>query len=252
MSRKHAGVYWTHNDGDDGVLYAIHSDGGTIAKFKIDGVDFRDWEDIANDGDGNLYLADIGNNQRERKHMTIYRVAEPDPSRQPPLPGTLKVDATWKVGFPDRPFNCESLFIHEGYGYVISKLDGGEHRGERAGVYRFPLSAGKKHNVLERVCELPIVEPVTAADLSADGKTLAILSQHALSLFQIDGDVRKAADAAPRAFPIPPIQAEGCAFNPQGVLLIAESGEIVQVTFDRAPAVATQSTPSTRPALPAR
>jgi hypothetical protein len=47
--------------------------------------------------------------------------------------------------------------------------------------------------------------------------------------------VRKAADATPRKFSIPPIQAEGCAFNPHGVLLIAESGEIVQIKFESVP-----------------
>jgi len=36
MSRKHPGVYWTHNDGGDGVLYAIAADGSTIGKITID------------------------------------------------------------------------------------------------------------------------------------------------------------------------------------------------------------------------
>jgi sugar lactone lactonase YvrE len=232
MSRHHPGVYWTHNDGDDGVLYAIRRDGTVVGRSKVD-AKFRDWEDIAIDSEGRLYLADVGNNARDRRHVSVYRVDEPDPG------SSRKTDVTraWRLGFPDEPFNCESLFIHDANGYVISKVGAPE----RAVLYRFPLAASGKQVVLERVCDLPITEPVTAADISADGRWLAVLSQRTLSIFQIDGDVKKAADATPRKFPIPPIQAEGCCFNADGVLIIAESGEILQTKFDATPA-------TTRPA----
>jgi hypothetical protein len=190
---------------------------------KID-AKFRDWEDIATDSLGRLYLADVGNNSRQHRHMTVYRIDEPDPAS----PKKIEVAAAWRLAYPDRPFNCESFFILDGHGYVISKLD----PPQRAVVYRFTLSENKKHQTLERVCELPIADPVTAADITADGRSLAVLSNHALSLFQIDGDVRKSADAAPRTLPVPPVQAEGCCFNPEGVLIIAESGEIFQFPLD--------------------
>src|SRR5688500_12139861 len=61
VSSGHEGVYWTHNDGDDGYLYAIRSDGGIVGKIKAR-ERFHDWEDIADDAKGNLFLADIGNN----------------------------------------------------------------------------------------------------------------------------------------------------------------------------------------------
>jgi hypothetical protein len=235
MSRSHPGVYWTHNDGDDGVLYAIAADGADRGRVKID-ARFRDWEDIAADAAGHLYLADVGNNQRERKRITVYRIAEPaDPAKT----RKADVEATWRLSFPDKPFNCESLFVHGAFGYVVSKAE----PGRRAAVYRFPLTLDRKDHVLESVCELPIDEPVTAADISDDGRRLAVLAQHALQLFQIDGDVRKAAEegALSQKIPIPPLQLEGCCFNPAGVLLIAESGEIVQVTLDEPTATSNPS-----------
>jgi len=127
--------------------------------------------------------------------------------------------------------------VHEGYGYVISKNDPGEH----AGLYRFRLAADRKQQVLEAVCDLPIIEPVTAADLSTDGRLLAVLSQHALNILKIDGDVCKAADVTPRKIPIPPLQLEGCCFNAEGVLMIAESGEILQVMLDDVQPATTQT-----------
>jgi hypothetical protein len=78
-SRAHPGVFWTHNDGDDGVLYAIRADGSLVGKCKVN-AKFKDWEDIASDTDGRLYLADVGNNSRERKSLEVYRIDEPDPA----------------------------------------------------------------------------------------------------------------------------------------------------------------------------
>src|SRR5688572_22942312 len=127
-SRSRADVYWTHNDGDDGVLYAIRGDGTSIGDVRVD-AKFKDWEDIATDAVGNLYLADCGNNDANRQHMTIYRVAEPDPTRRG---AEAAATATWRLSFPDKPFNCESLFVLGEHGYVISK-----HEDKRpAGVYR--------------------------------------------------------------------------------------------------------------------
>jgi hypothetical protein len=235
-SRTHRGVYWTHNDGDDGELYAIRADGTPVAKLRVD-AKFRDWEYIAaDDHGGHLYLADVGNNSRERKHLTVYRIDEPDP--QQAAHHKVKATATWKLAFPERPFNCESLFVRDGFGYVISKLP----MGERGSIYRFPLNADTREVMLERVCELPIAEPVTAADISRDGRLLAVLSQRKLGVFQIDGDVKKAAGEPLKTVAIPPVQAEGCCFNDAGVLLIAESGEILQVTLDVAPVTTSPAT----------
>jgi hypothetical protein len=229
-SRRHVDVYWTHNDGHDGVLYAIRSDGTSIGNVTV-GAKFRDWEDIAADAAGNLYLADCGNNEANRQHMTIYRVAEPNPADGG---ADARATATWRLSFPDKPFNCESLFIIGEHGYVISK-----HENKRpAGVYRFELTATpKKRRPLEHVIDLPIDEPVTAADISRDGKRLAVLGQRNLHVFDLIGDIKSAAGATPLKLPIPPLQLEGCCFTDDGgVLLIAESGEILRV---RLPAPAT-------------
>src|SRR5688572_17490148 len=61
-SRRHAGVYWTHNDkGNAAVIYAIRRDGEMVGQFKVDAKN-DDWEDISIDDDGHLYIARTGNN----------------------------------------------------------------------------------------------------------------------------------------------------------------------------------------------
>ena len=162
-SRTFAGVYWTHNDGDDNHLFAIARDGSVVGTAKLD-ANVHDWEDIAIDEFGGLYVADTGNNSGARKHLEVHRLREPDPEH---LSGkkirTLRLSDTWHVRFPAEPFNCESLFVWKDSCYLIAKSP----PGMKADVYRFDLK--QNDPTLEKVATLPIDQPVTAADLSADG-----------------------------------------------------------------------------------
>src|SRR5206468_6527022 len=57
-SRKYTNMFWTHNDGGGPgkqLLFAIHRAGDTVATFSVQGANFTDWEDIANDDSGHLY-----------------------------------------------------------------------------------------------------------------------------------------------------------------------------------------------------
>ena len=223
-STQHAGVLWTHNDGQDGVLFAIRSDGSSAGRVEVR-EKFDDWEDIAADGKGNLYLADTGNNERNRKRVTVYRIAEPDLAD-----AKVKTKQTFKLMYPnDEEFDCESLFIWGDHAYVISKLEGGEH----ARVYRFSLKSNEKSQVLEPVCKLAIDQPVTAAAISADGAKLAVLTRRELHVLEIGGKIESAATAKGQKFSIPPLQAEGCCFSGGGtILVIAETGEIFSVSLN--------------------
>ena len=82
-SRRFPNVFWTHNDGGGPkkqVLYAIDRQGKTLASFPVTGATFHDWEDIAIDDAGHLYLGDIGNNDSKRDTLAVYEIDEPDPA----------------------------------------------------------------------------------------------------------------------------------------------------------------------------
>jgi len=82
-SRTNPGIYWVHNDsGDTARVFATDLSGAAIGRFKIDGAQARDWEDIAvgpgpEPGTSYLYLGDIGGN-KGRSDLSIYRSAEPE------------------------------------------------------------------------------------------------------------------------------------------------------------------------------
>ena len=141
---------------------------------------------------------------------------EPDPTRSKEVV-RLKVTRAWTLSFPAAPFDCEALFVHGGHGYVISKL----YFGGQAGLYRFSLAEAKKPVVLEKVGSVPVRTPVTAADLSPDGKRLAVLSVAGLNVFDIDGDLTSVGGATAAFAPYVHPTMEACTFTSDGAVLVA-------------------------------
>ena len=226
-SRKHPGVFWTHNDqGSRSVLYGITRQGKTIAEFPVIGAKIVDWEDIAIDDEGHLYVGDVGNNDAKRTQLAVHRLREPNPQKSGKK---VKIEQTYDLRFPKKPFDCESLFIHQGFGYVIAKV----FKGKAADVYRFPLQPQKEPFLLEWVARLPTDSPVTGADISADGQRLGVVCKSGAYVFRIEGDVAKAGRVAPWHTSFRHEHIEGCCFVPEGLLAISESREIF--LFNEAP-----------------
>src|SRR5215510_12948394 len=82
-SCSNPGLYWTHNDSGDGpFIYAIDNQGKSRGVWRVAGAAARDWEDIAA-GPGPirnrtyLYVGDIGDNDKKRASIDIYRFPEP-------------------------------------------------------------------------------------------------------------------------------------------------------------------------------
>ena len=217
-SRRYSNVFWTHNDGGGPkkqVLYAIDREGDTRAAFPVTGATFRDWEDIAIDDAGHLYLGDIGNNDARRDTLTVHEIEEPDPATNT---GSISPKRGWKLKFPGAPFDCEGLFIWKDYGYVISKV----FNDARAQIFRFPLRATNDPVTLELVAKTKIKSPVTGADISADGKLLGLVSKGGAYVFRIDGDVARVNEVKPRHTKLKDEHIEGCCFVPDGLLATSE------------------------------
>lgn len=217
-SRRYPGVFWTHNDGGGPkrqVLYAIDRAGNTLATFAVTDATFHDWEDIALDDAGHLYLGDIGNNDAKRDTLAVYQIDEPNPQAGT---GSVSPLRGWKLKFPNAPFNCESLFIWKDYGYVISKVFG-DARGQ---VFRFPLKDANGPLSLELVATTKITSPVTGADISADGKLLGLVAKDGAYVFRIDGNVARVSQTKPSYTSFKNEHIEGCCFVPDGLLVTSE------------------------------
>lgn len=134
-SRIHPGVYWTHNDSDDGpFVFAVDSrTGETVATITMRGIgEPRDVEAISLGPDGNLYVGDIGDNlDGSWDHVWIYRF--PEPKRL----ADATVQATqFDVTYADGPRNAEALMVHPKTGRSTSP----PRRRTEAGSTRAPRS----------------------------------------------------------------------------------------------------------------
>jgi hypothetical protein len=228
VSRKNPDVFWTHNDGGGKrqVLYAMTRTGQHIAEFRITGAVLEDWEDIAADNNGHLFLGDVGNNDNVRESIAVHQIDEPDTKKS--QKGLARITRSWSLQYPGTRFDCESLFIWENVGYLVSKV----FDDERADIYRFSLTNIAPSQVLEVVAEVKIDSPVTGADISKDGNLLAMVARNGAYVFAIDGDVGRAAKGKPYHTRYRPQHIEACTFVPDGLLATAESGEIFLFTDD--------------------
>jgi hypothetical protein len=105
---------------------------------------------------------------------------------------------------------------------VISKV-GGDRNAE---LFSFPLAEASGPIVLAKVCQLPITSPATGADLSPDGRLLAVVAHSGAYLFHCDGGFAGLAAARPFHVPFAGHHVEGCCFTPEGLLATSESREI--------------------------
>ena len=95
-SRKIPGIYWTHNDSGGGPwLFALDAAGRQVGRVLVKGAANLDWEDLASDETGRLYIADVGDNQRRRKSVRIYTVVEPRPGRNAQATVESTLDVTY-------------------------------------------------------------------------------------------------------------------------------------------------------------
>ena len=218
-SRRNRGWFWTHNDSGPDLLFAIAPDGSGTNSYHIKDADLQDWEDIALSG-GRLYIADIGNNDADRKHVDVYAISEPKLKRS----GELRPARRWTLDYPDKPFDAESLFISRGYGYIIQKEGGVAH------TFRFKLRA-RGDVTLQEQCKLDIGSPAAGADLTPDGKRLAVITRDGAFLFTFQRKIPSEGTIEPTLFvPFSHEQMEGCCFTRDGLLVTSETREIYLFT----------------------
>ncbi|MFF2022861.1 WD40 repeat domain-containing protein [Streptomyces sp. NPDC058171] len=187
-SRQHPGIYWTHNDSDDGAfLYAVDARSGkTVATLTLTGVGRpRDVEAISLGPDGNLYVGDIGDNLGGTwNHVWVYKVPEPKKLVDRTVKATQYV-----VKYADGPRDAEALMVHPKTGrvYITDKKDDG------ATLYAGPAKLSPSGtNVFRRVSDIDLW--VTDGAFSPDGRQLALRGYLGGVLYDWKGDKPKRVD----------------------------------------------------------
>lgn len=222
-----ATVLWTHNDrGNDAVLYAVAHNGGLRGAVTVTGTAPVDWEDIeaAPCASGTcLYIADIGDNDQVRGHITIYEVTEPAPDDDRTTARAMR------ARYPDGARNAEAMFMLPGGDvYIVTKGNDSP-----PALYRFPAGMRARQDVvLERV-RGPLAQPqqrrdyITGAAATPDGRWVAIRTYGALHIYEA-ADLLSGGGGEPITVDLTPLgepQGEGVAIGDDGTVWLSSEAE---------------------------
>jgi len=255
-SRRRPGVFWTHNDsGDDARLYAFDRRGRLLRTVQLPGVHTYDVEDLASltlDGKPYLLVGDTGNNGLAAEVQILYLIEEPplDPAQRegegsgdgtadgPSGGGSAGagggagvIEATIAqviyLSYEDDHRDCEGLAVDPTTKTILLVT---KERATRSYVYALPWpeSDPKKVATARQIATLE-VPPVTALDVSPDGRRAVVLTYgDAYEFSRAEGEDWKTAFSRPgRWLPMPRRrQGESICYGPDGRTLYLTSEQL--------------------------
>ena len=226
VSRRTPGRLWAHNDSGQPVLIALDAQGALTGRVRVSGTKVEDWEAVAVGacpGGSCVYIADIGDNDGKRTHITIHRIPEPAAE------DTVTVKDTFHATYPDGAHDAEAFLVApDGAMFIVTK---GET--SAVGLYRFPreLQSGATHP-LARVGKprgsgkSPDTEQITDGVVSPDGAWVVLRTKRSLSFYRaaefLAGNWPEAGRVDLKDVGEP--QGEGVALSADGTLFLAGEG----------------------------
>ncbi len=211
------------------MVFALDAHGAVTGRVQLTGAAVEDWEAIAVGpcpAGSCIYVADIGDNNAQRRSITIYRVPEPVASS-----GTAQVDGVFHASYPDGPHDAEALLVTpDGRLHIVTKGDTGP-----VSFYRFPADLRFRSRTmrLERVGGPRDAKPparpdrVTDGAVSPDGQWTVLRTAGSLSFYRtadlLSGQWREAGHVVLASLGEP--QGEGVTFGSDNTLFLMGEGE---------------------------
>lgn len=139
---------WTHSDsGYDNELYLVDSNGVLLRTVVVGNATNVDWEDLAFDLEGNLWINDAGNNSNARKNLRLYRINKDDLASSDLVDADQIIDFSYpdQQAFPPQNsnmnFDIEGMFCYQDSVYLITKNRSKPTNGY-AKLYALPMITG--------------------------------------------------------------------------------------------------------------
>lgn len=185
---KNSDHIWIINDGGNrSNLYKVSLKGKIKKQIYIESKN-HDWEDLTSDEKGNLYIGDFGNNENKRKNLRILKVNKKRLKKKKTQVDKIAFEFENQSKFPPKDkqkfFDCEAFFYFQNHLYLFTKSRVHQKYGKTF-LYKIPAKKGKHkakligefNNCHDMQCW------ITAADISTDGKKVALLSQKNVLVF---------------------------------------------------------------------
>ncbi len=205
-------VYTVNDSGHDPVVYVIDTGAAAVVgTTALGGADAgeTDPEAVAVDGDGTLWLGDIGDNLRGRDDVALYALPAPGPGEASVTP------QRYPLSHPDGPADAETLLADpvSGAMWVVTKglLSGS--------VLQVPDPLAATSNSLELVPDVAVPGLVTDGTVLPDGSAAVLRTYERAYVYRLP-DWEPVGD-----FALPPQeQGESLAALPDGSLLAGSEG----------------------------
>ena len=236
-SQQNPGVFWTLSDsGNKPEIIPVRSDGSLAWGTKgitIKGAKNYDWEALTGDADGNMVVADVGNNISNRRQLNLYLFKEPS-AQNPEVTEVKTISFIWpdQKEFPDSELkhDCESVFKIRGNIYFLTK----HRRDTFTELWRIDIPKSNEQAKLTKLAQFDAKGMVTDASVSPDGKSLAILTYRAVWVITLPATGENIFDGSMSYTPLsPPLlswQIEGCAWlDAQTLLVGSEQGDLFKI-----------------------
>ena len=200
---RNSNLIWMLNDGgNESKIYAVSEQGKIKREVYIKNKN-HDWEDLTSDEKGNIYIGDFGNNLSKRKNLTILKIEEKDLKKKNAEAIRIEFKYENQHKFPPKKkglyFDAEAFFYFKGYMYIFTKSRVHNKYGKTF-LYKLPAKKGK--HIAKLIGEFENCNDlecwITSADISADGRKVALLSQKNILIFSdykednfLSGNVKK-------------------------------------------------------------
>lgn len=214
------GLYLTHNDaGNKPYLYKIDAQGKLVETIKLN-LKNEDWEDLTQDDEGYVYIAETGNNNNNRRELKVYKLKPENPQRVETIRFTYEDQKQYPPAKKDRNFDVEAIFYSNGSIYLVSKDRG---RQSAAKVYKVPARAGEYTAKL--IGSHNINAEITGAGISPSGEKVALLSEGKIHLFTAFDSPETFYEGTYNEIRLKDAgQTEGIAFEDEETLVITSEG----------------------------
>lgn len=180
-------LIWMINDaGNEPVLVGYNPKTKDLDKaITIDNVKNKDWEDLAGDENGTIYIGDFGNNDSNRKDMAIYTIKNAANITGENATATItKFTLEDQEKFPPKKhnlnFDIESFIFKDGNFYLFSRNRSTNQFDGTVKLYRLSAKEGSAEAKLIsdtfKACDDRRVCQITAADIDAKTGNIALLT----------------------------------------------------------------------------
>ncbi|GAB3533445.1 hypothetical protein GCM10027443_18860 [Pontibacter brevis] len=221
-------TFWTHSDGGPlNELYLFNLKGELLQTVPLQ-VPNKDWEDLAEDARGQLYIGDFGNNTNTRRSLQVYEVRQETMAVEDTIRFRYADQTAFPPERPERHYDLEGFFYHADSLQLFTKS-----RALRKTVTkRYALPAKGGNYALAPQEELQVKSPITAAAMSPAQDQFALLGYGRLYLFQVENG-RVNFSGKRSCLPIGKTgQAEAILYlSPNQLLITNENGKLYRVTI---------------------